>query len=54
MVQAVEQGTWSAAYGMKEPATKIRFTAVAMLPAEFATLLLPTGMPPESLMHRRH
>ena len=45
--KTVEQGTWSAAYGMKEPATEVRFTTVTTLPAEFATLLAPMGMSPE-------
>jgi hypothetical protein len=45
--ETVEQGIWSAAYGMKEPATEVRFTAVTTLPAEFATLLAPMGMLPE-------
>lgn len=45
--RTVEQGTWSPAYGMKETAAEIRFTAVTTLPAELATLLFPTGMPPE-------
>ena len=46
--KTVEQGTWSAAYGMKEPATEVRFTTVTMLPAEFATLLAPIGMLPKT------
>ena len=45
--KTVEQGTWSAAYGMKEPATAVRFTTVTTLPAEFATLLAPIGMSSE-------
>lgn len=45
--KTVEQGTWSAAYGMKEPATEVRFTTVTTLPAEFATLLAPIGMSSE-------
>lgn len=47
--QTVEQGTWSAAYGMKGPATTVRFTALTTLPAEFATLLAPVGSPPEDV-----
>jgi hypothetical protein len=43
----VERGPWSLAYGMKEPATEVRFTTVTTLPAEFATLLAPLGMSPE-------
>ena len=42
--KTVEQGTWSAAYGMKEQATEVRFTTMTTLPAEFATLLAPLGM----------
>jgi hypothetical protein len=45
--KTVEQGTWSAAYGVKEPASEVRFTSVTALPAEFATLLAPIGMSPE-------
>jgi Heparinase II/III-like protein/Heparinase II/III N-terminus len=45
--QTVEKGTWSAAYGMKEPATAVRFTTVTTLPTEFATLLAPIDIPPE-------
>lgn len=45
--ETVEQGIWSAAYGMKEPATEVRFTTVTALPAEFATLLAPCGASPE-------
>jgi len=45
--KTVEQGTWSAAYGLKEPATEVRFTTVTTLPAEFATLLAPMVMSPE-------
>jgi hypothetical protein len=45
--KTVEQGTWSAAYGMKEQATEVRFTNVTTLPAEFATLLTPIGMSSE-------
>ncbi|HVB55832.1 MAG TPA: alginate lyase family protein [Candidatus Acidoferrales bacterium] len=45
--ETVEQGTWSAAYGMKEPATTVRFTAVTTLPAEFAAVFAPIGMSPE-------
>ena len=45
--KTVEQGTWSAAYGMKKPATVVRFTTVTTLPAEFATLLAPIGVSPE-------
>jgi hypothetical protein len=45
--ETVEQGPWSAAYGMKEPATEVRFTTVTMLPAEFATLLAPMRISPE-------
>jgi hypothetical protein len=44
--ETVEQGTWSAAYGIKETATEVRFTTVTTLPAEFATLLAPMGMSP--------
>lgn len=39
-----EQGIWSAAYGLKEPATEVRFSTVTWLPAEFATLLVPIGL----------
>jgi Heparinase II/III-like protein/Heparinase II/III N-terminus len=45
--KSVEQGTWSPAYGIKEPSTEIRFTSLTRLPAEFATLLLPTGISSE-------
>jgi hypothetical protein len=45
--KTVEQGTWSAAYGMKELATEVRFTTVTTLPAEFATLLAPMDNSPE-------
>lgn len=48
--KTVEQGTWSAAYGMKEPATEVRFTTVTTLPAEFATLLSPTGTSPDGVI----
>jgi hypothetical protein len=47
--KTVEQGTWSAAYGMKEPATVVRFTTVITLPAEFATLLAPIDASPEEV-----
>ncbi len=47
--QTVEQATWSAAYGIKEPASAVRFTTVTTLPAEFATLLAPIGIPPEDV-----
>lgn len=43
--QIVEQGAWSLAYGIKEPATTVRFTTVTTLPAEFATLIAPIGIP---------
>ena len=45
--RTLEQGIWSAAYGMKQPATELRFSTVRTLPAEFATLLVPVGAPPE-------
>ena len=45
--RALEQGTWSPAYGAKEKAIEVRFTTVATLPAEFATLLEPLGLSPE-------
>jgi hypothetical protein len=45
--ETVEQGTWSAAYGIKESAAVVRFKTVATLPVEFATLLAPIGMSPE-------
>ena len=45
--KSVEQGEWSQAYGTKEPATEVRFTIETTLPAEFATLLAPTGGGPE-------
>ena len=47
--ETVEQGIWSVAYGLKEPATAVRFTTVTTLPAEFATLLAPIGIPPEDV-----
>jgi hypothetical protein len=47
--KTVEQGIWSAVYGMKEPATEVRFTTVTTLPAEFATLLAPLGVSPEDV-----
>ena len=42
--QSLQQGMWSAAYGRIEPATEIRFTTVATLPVEFATLLVPVKL----------
>jgi hypothetical protein len=45
--EAAEQSTWSAAYGVKEPATEVRFKTLTTLPAEFATLLAPIGMSSE-------
>jgi hypothetical protein len=45
--KTVEQGIWSAVYGKKEPATEIRFSTVTVLPAEFATLLVPIGVSPK-------
>jgi hypothetical protein len=42
--RSVERGPWSSAYGMKDLATTIRFTAISTLPAEFATLLMPVGL----------
>jgi len=47
--KTVGPGPWSAAYGVKEPATEVRFTSVTALPAEFATLIAPIGMPPEDV-----
>ena len=47
--KTVEQGSWSARYGSKEPATQIRFTTLTTLPAEFATLLAPIDMLPEEV-----
>jgi hypothetical protein len=42
--KTVEQSGWSPAYGIKEPATCIRFTTETTLPAELATLFLPEAM----------
>jgi len=47
--EAVEQGSWSAAYGMKEPSTEVRFTTVTTLPAEIATLVAPSGILPQDV-----
>jgi hypothetical protein len=46
--ETAEQSTWSAAYGMKEPASEVRYAAVTTLPAEFATLVAPVGLSSES------
>jgi len=47
--KTVELAPWSAAYGVKEQATEVRFTTVTTLPAEFATLLAPIGMSPDDV-----
>ena len=39
--ETVEHGNWSAAYGVRDLATQIRFATTTALPAEFATVLAP-------------
>lgn len=41
--KTVEQGSWSPAYGIREPATEVRFKTDTTLPVEFATFLVPMG-----------
>lgn len=41
--RVVEQAQYSPAYGMKRQASAVRFSTVATLPVEFATLLAPVG-----------
>jgi hypothetical protein len=45
----VRQESWSPVYGRKEPLDVLRFSAVAVLPAEFATLLIPVSAHQASL-----
>jgi Heparinase II/III-like protein/Heparinase II/III N-terminus len=42
--RTVQKGPWSAAYGIAEDSTEVRYTKLARLPAEFATLLAPISM----------
>jgi hypothetical protein len=45
--ETVGQIAWSSAYGMKEPASEVRFTTATTLPAELATLVAPIGISSE-------
>jgi hypothetical protein len=47
--ETVEQGNWSAVYGMKEPSAEVRFTTVTTLPAEVATLVALSGILPQDV-----
>jgi hypothetical protein len=47
--EEVREGSWSPAYGNKEPITIVNFGTVADLPAEFVTLLVPLRAIEETL-----